>query len=250
VEQALFLSRPDELSGDYTRLHYGAEFCPWNLSPAQDILAMRRACRALGWRFSLVTPVVDESAYDHLQRLLKTVLPELEGDDEVVVNDLGSIETVRAVRDDLTLVVGRALSGQKRGPQILDLELNDAQRDYFRQGTWYSSANRGLLSTFGVERVELDNLYQGLAPLPAGLLGTLHTPYAMVTSSGTCPFRPHAEKGPCPAPCGEVMVLTTPESRVPLYQGGNTQFVKLEQLPENLASLGIDRVVHHPFLPR
>lgn len=250
MEQALFLSRPAELTGAYTRLHYGAEFCPWNLSPAHDILAMRRACRDAGWRFSLVTPVVDEAAYTHLLRLLEKVLPELDADDEVVVNDLGSIESVRALRDDLTLVVGRALSGQKRGPQILDLELNDAQRDYFRQGTWYSSANRELLAGLGIARIELDNLFQGLAALPAGLSGTLHTPYAMVTSSGTCPFREHAEKGSCPAPCGEVMVLTTPESQVPLYQGGNTQFAKLESLPENLDTLGIDRVVYHPFLPR
>jgi len=250
VEKALFLSRPAELNGDYARLHYGAEFCPWNLSPAAEILAMRAACRAAGWRFSLVTPVIPQPALAPLTALLKEVLPRLEGGDEVVVNDLGAISVVRAIRDDLTLVVGRALSGQKRGPQILDLELNDAQLDYFRQGAWYSAANRALLEQFGIARVELDNLLQGLAPLPTGLSGTLHTPYAMVTSSGTCPFRPHGSAGPCPAPCGEVMVLTTPESRVPLYQGGNTQFLRLDTLPEDLAGLGIDRTVFHPLLPR
>ncbi|PLY02638.1 MAG: hypothetical protein C0624_08160 [Desulfuromonas sp.] len=250
MEQALFLSRPTELAGDYSRLHYGAEFCPWNLSSVADILTMRAACRDHGWRFSLVTPVVDQSAYAHLQDLLKQLLPELDADDEVVVNDLGCIELVRGLRPELSLVIGRALSGQKRGPQILDLELNDEQRDYFRQGTWYSDANRALLTELGIERVELDNLLQGVSPLPEGFTGVLHTPYAMVTSSGTCPFRPHADKGPCPAPCGEVMVLTTPESQLPLYQGGNTQFIRLDNLPENLAELGIERVVHHPVLPR
>ena len=178
------------------------------------------------------------------------MLPQLDADDEVVVNDLGALALVRAVRPELTLVVGRALSGQKRGPQILDLDLNEEQTRYFRQGTWYSAANRELLQEFGIARIELDNLVQGLAPLPAGLAASLHTPYAMVTSSGTCPFRPHAAKGPCPAPCGEVMVLKTPESRLPLYQGGNTQFLKLESLPDDLPQLGIDRVIHHPALPR
>jgi len=250
VEKALFLSRPAELSGDYARLHYGAEFCPWNLSPADDILAMRAACREAGWRFTLVLPVIPQPALAPLTALLETVLPQLEGDDEVAVNDLGAIPLVRSLRDDLPLAVGRALSGQKRGPQVLDLALTEEQLAYFRQGTWYSAEGRALLARFGVVRVELDNLLQGLAPLPGGLVGTLHTPYAMVTSSGTCPFRPHGASGPCPAPCGEVMVLTTPESRVPLYQGGNTQFLKLDALPENLAELGIDRTVYHPALPR
>lgn len=250
MEQALFLSRPTDLTGDYTRLHYGAEFCPWNLSPARDILAMREACGAVGWQFSLVTPVVTQPFLAPFRDLLSEVLPKLSFDDEVVVNDLGSIAVVRDIRDDLPLTVGRALSGQKRGPQILDLDLNDDQLDYFRQGTWYSEPNVALLESMRVERVELDNLFQGVAPLPQGLFGSLHTPYAMVTSSGTCPFRPHAASGPCPAPCGEVMVLTTPESQVPLYQGGNTQFCKLDTLPEDLPMLGIDRVIYHPDLPR
>jgi len=250
VEQALFLSRPAKLTGDYTRLHYGAEFCPWNLSPPRDILAMREACRAAGWCFTLVTPVISQPALEPLRRALEGVLPQLDADDEVTVNDLGSIALVREIRPELTLAVGRALSGQKRGPQILDLQLNPEQLDYFRQGTWYSAANRELLTELGIARVELDNLLQGLAPLPEGLAGTLHTPYAMVTSSGTCPFRPHGAEGPCPAPCGEVMVLSTPESRVPLYQGGNTQFLQREELPENLPALGIDRTVFHPGLPR
>jgi len=250
VEQALFLSRPGTLAGQFERLHFGAEFCPWNLSSASDILGMRAACHEVGWRFSLATPVIDQSAFSHLEKLFADVLPQLDADDEVVVNDLGAIEMVRAVRSDLALVIGRALSGKKRGPQILDLELSDDQLNYFRQGTWYSDANRELLDELGIARIELDNLLQGVAPLPPGLSGTLHTPYAMVTSSGTCPFRSHADKGSCPAPCGEVMTLTTPESQLPLYQGGNTQFYKLETVPENLAELGIDRVVSHPVLPR
>jgi hypothetical protein len=37
---------------------------------------------------------------------------------------------------------------------------------------------------------------------------------------------------------------------LPLLQGGNTQFVAIKEIPDNLAVLGIDRLVTHTILPR
>jgi hypothetical protein len=124
--------------------------------------------------------------------------------------------------------------------------LSRQQRDYFQRGSWHNSEAVSLLAEKGIRRIEQDNLLQGIAPLAEGLKGSLHVPYAMVTSSRNCPFRKPADFGPCPAPCGEVFTLATAETKSLLYQDGNTQFIKHETLPEDLVSLGVDRVVNHP----
>ncbi|NIQ08795.1 MAG: hypothetical protein GWO23_03575, partial [Gammaproteobacteria bacterium] len=120
------------------------------------------------------------------------------------------------------------------------------QRDYFQRGSWHNREAVSLLAEYGIQRVEQDNLLQGVAPLANGLKASLHVPYAMVTSSRNCPFRKPGEFGPCPAPCGEVFTLATAETESLLYQDGNAQFLMNETLPEDLAGLGIDRVVSHP----
>jgi len=249
VERALFLHRlPAELPAGTQRLYWGAEFCCWRQPAAAATREALAFARAHGLGFSLVTPVLVETFVPRLEKLLDQTLPELGSGDEVVISDLGAIEAGRSRRPELPLVLGRALSGQKRGPRILDLELTSAQSDYFRQGAWYSAEAQRLLAELGIARVELDNLLQGLAPLPQGVAGTLHTPYALVTSSRNCPFR-ETRSGPCRPTCGEVFSLTTPQSRVPLYQAGNSQFLCNPVLPENPAALGIDRLVEHLQLP-
>ncbi len=250
MERALFLRHPDTPLEGFTRLYFGAEFCPWALPGAGEIRGALELARSAGLCFTLATPVLTEPFLAPFAELLDRVLPLLIDGDEVLVSDLGAIALVRDRAPSCTLVVGRALSGQKRGPQVLNLELNNSQRDYFRSGSWYSAEARALLAEVGIARVELDSLLQGVAPLPAGLAGSLHHPFAMVTSSGTCPFRSHGSSGPCSRPCGEAFVLETPEHPVPLFQAGNTQFLRQEELPPDPASLGLDRLVFHPVLPR
>ena len=247
VEHACFLSSlPDEPPGSCSRLYYGAEFCFWRLPSVEKILAARVWAHAAGWRFTLATPILGEDERLRLDRILSKVLPELDAGDEILISDWGALELVRGVRDDLSIILGRTLSGQKRGPQILDMTLTREQRDYFQRGAWYTLDGAQLLAEQGVNRVELDNLLQGLAPLPGNLKGSLHLDYAMVTSGRNCPFRPSAEFGPCPIYCGEVFTLQSSEMQGLLYQDGNTQFLHNERLPDNLPQLGIDRIVKHP----
>lgn len=174
--------------------------------------------------FTLVTPVLVETILPRLQLVLNKVLPLLEAGDEMVVSDLGWIESVREIALHVTLIAGRAVSGQKRGPRILDLELSPDELDYFRMGSMYNRGAVDYLREKGITRVELDNLLQGVAPLPAGLRGTLHIPYVMVTSSRNCPFHPDYSS-PCQPRCGEMMCRTSEQSRVSLLQVGNTQFL-------------------------
>ncbi len=251
MEKSLFLNRLEgDLPEGYSRLYFGSEFCPWTLPAAEDILRARDAALKAGWRFTLATPVFGESSLEDLKALLQQVVPHLGEGDEVLVSDLGALALVRGIDDSLPVLLGRALSGQKRGPRILDLSLKEDQLNYFRKGAWYGSESVALLTELGINRVELDNLLQGLAPLPGGLAGSLHYPYAMVTSSRNCPSRSGPGAGRCGCTCGEVFTLSSGQSRLPLLQGGNTQFLENNLLPENLDELRIDRLVYHPRLPR
>lgn len=251
VEQALFLNRPEgELPAGISRVYFGSEFCPWTFPSVDQIHQALDAARRQGLHFTLATPVIAESFLPVLRAALESALPRFDAGDELLVSDLGALRPAKEIAPEVTLTLGRVLSGQKRGQQILELELNESQLDYFRKGSWYGSEARALLAELGIARLELDNCLQGVAPLPEGVAGSLHYPFAMVSSSRNCPYRPGSGAHGCPGGCGEVFTLSTPQSPVPLYQGGNTQFLRNDQLPADFASLGIDRLVLHPQLPR
>jgi hypothetical protein len=250
TEAALFLNRMGgPLPAGYSRLYFGAEFCPWLLPQAAEAVAACRAAHELGWHFTLALPVLTESVLPRLRSLLETLVGQVGPGDEVLISDWGALALVRELLPRTTVLLGRALSGQKRGPRILDLSLTAEQREYFQRGSWYGRDACALLGEEKIARVELDNLLQGMAPLPPGLVGSLHYPYALVTSSRNCPFRIERQATGCAACCGEVFSLESDQTRVPLLQGGNTQFLHNQELPADLLALGIDRLVHHPFLP-
>lgn len=250
MERALLTcSLPDELPQGITRLYLGSEFCCWRMPPLDEVLRALDFCHQRAVPLTLVTPVLYQSWLADARRLLDTVSGRFAAGDELLFSDLGMLNLALERLPDVPLVCGRALSGQKRGPRILDLDLGAGERDYFQRGSWYSSESVALLHEAGVQRIELDNLLQGFAPLPAGLRGSLHWPYALVTSSRNCPFRkPHHDR-PCQSGCGEVFTLQTGQTPIPLLQGGNSQFLRNDRLPENLQQLGIDRLVEHAALP-
>lgn len=250
-ERALFLhTLPEVLPAGITRIYAGAEFCPWRLPTTAELRHALNRAHDWGCAFTLVTPVLIEPLREPLRAALVELLPALLPGDEVVISDWGALDLVRSLAPQATVVVGRVLSGQKRDARTVTLELSAAQLAHFRQGSWYSAPAAELLQELGICRVELDNLLQGVAALPTGLCGSLHVPYAMVASSRNCPFRRPGSAAPCPQPCGEIFTLRTTETPVPLLQGGNTQFLRNDRLPDNLATLGIDRIVEHLELPR
>ena len=251
LERAVFLSDVDVLpSGDWSRFYFGAEFCPWRFPSSSRLAQFIQNAHQAGLPVTIATPVLNETFLPRFKEQIEELLPLLDNDDEILASDLGTIRIIRQLSSDTTVVAGRVLSGQKRGPRILDLDLRDSEQHYFRQGRWYQSENRKFLEEQGVNRVELDNLLQGVAPLPEPLVGSLHMPYAMVTSSRNCPARQTGTYGPCSGGCDDVFKLTTPQTKGALYQTGNSQFLYNPELPENLLSLQINRLVEHQTLPR
>ena len=250
LERAVFLSDADAIpSGEWSRLYFGAEFCPWRFPTTDILIKSIHTAQQAGLPITIATPVLNETFLPRFKKQLEEILPLLGANDEILASDLGTIRMVRQLSKDIIVVAGRVLPGQKRGPRILELDLQEAELDYFRQGRWYQTESREFLKEQGIARVELDNLLQGVAPLPEPLVGSLHLPYAMVTSSRNCPVRSPGEYGPCPGGCDEVFKLSTPQTSVSLFQAGNTQFLQNRHLPDGLSELRINRLVEHLVLP-
>lgn len=251
-QRALVLGHFDarSLLKSYQRVYAGAEFCSWALPPPSQILRARQLAREFDLPFTLMTPVLREETLVELDKLFVQLASDWDEQDEILISDLGALELVRQRLPKAIRVIGRAHSGQKRGPRIEDLTPTAEAFDYFKRGTWYAQAAAELLAEEGIVRVELDNLLQGIAPLPASLRGSLHLPWLMVTSSRNCPYHRDKKAQRCSQGCGEGMRLSTDQTRHPLFQAGNTQFIENRQLPDNLAALGIDRLVEHLEFPR
>ena len=177
LEQAFFLKNLSrELPAGCSRIYFGTEFCFWRMPSVEQILSAINLARENSIALTLVTPVLGEDERQRLSTVLAEVLPALSSCDEVLISDWGALELIREIRNDLEVVVGRALSGQKRGPRIQDLELTPEQMDYFRRGSWHNRESAAMLLEQKITRVEQDNLLQGLAPLPQGLKSSLHVP--------------------------------------------------------------------------
>ncbi len=250
--RALALSRLNgisDLSG-FNRLYFGAEFCSWAMPSSREILTARDLAHSSGVGFTLMTPVLREETLGELALLFGLLADDWQNEDELLISDLGALEPASQYLPQVQIILGRALSGQKRGPRIEGLTLTAEALEYFRQGSWYGQEARQLLAENGIGRVELDNLLQGISPLPEGVMGSLHHPWLMVTSSRNCPYHQDKSARRCTVGCGDAFRLSTSQTPHPLLQAGNSQFIENSELPVNLASLGIDRLVEHRQLPR
>lgn len=255
MEKAIYvnLNRFDELklAGDYNRVYFGAEFCDKKLPPAKIAAEAAKITAAAGAGLSLLTPYISEKGLIRIKKLLSG-LPEQQNI-EVVVNDFGTLKFLRDERPDLTPVLGRLLAKQKKGVGI-STHKDDAPPSLIREWRYSAYDNelaREYLKEYGVKRVELDNLIQGVASdfTGSGLSASIYYPYAVVTTSVTCGFCGTAPSGPG---CFGGMIEDNGElfDRT-VYSRGNARFFQNDELPteDALAALGIDRIIYQPDLP-
>ncbi|MDP7079911.1 MAG: hypothetical protein QF415_08480 [Candidatus Undinarchaeales archaeon] len=245
----------------YDRLYLGNGYCQ-RLIPTPDQLrsALDRADDA-HLPLTLVTPPVTDEGLDDLAPVLD-LLPK---GVEVVANDWGVIDLI-AEEGRLEPVVGGLLHKQKRGPRLMmakDLLTHEAW-ERFRTSNMDVAAMRGLLASYGVRRIEVENPFQGVSlDLSGGdtpLLGSLHHPYVCVTMSRYCIIalastrqgRPEWGVYPCSRACiNSSFQLDHPTMGVPLYLQGCAVFAKNDVLPseKELKGMGIDRTVESPVPP-
>lgn len=211
-------------------------------------------CRARGLGFSLVTPLVRQGAFDRVAAWLAAVAPEL-GDGEWVANDWGLLAWAQERGLAASPVAGRLLGRQRRDPRLLGLlpSATPEEAQALRGSAWDDPETAGLLGEWGIRRVELDLLFQGVRRpnLPPGVALSLCGPWLPVTVTPSCPWSQDPLR--CPQSCTgeEPLGQVSAEDPHPLWSRGNTLFARLLEEPaaRGVAALGADRLVWAEELP-
>jgi len=235
------------------RLYFGSETCE-RLLPEQFELrkAMDLASR-FGFNLTLLTPVLSDIYIDRALGLFEIFsgFPLA----EVVVSAWGTLEALRDF--DITPVIGRMLSKQKRGPEIIN------QYEYMPKIQKEISANVGFSSdlvrfarSMGAYRFELDPLAKGaILNLDNDARGSIsismHASFSLVSISRFCMTAtfhngqarpPHAWS--CERQCRlESFILSSHKMPRPLILEGNTLFMEQADWESQADAIGADRII-------
>ncbi|MCE1246455.1 MAG: hypothetical protein LWY06_07415 [Firmicutes bacterium] len=241
----------------FDRLYFGQEFCERlipsekDLKEALDFAGLKKA------GFTFLTPFVTEQGLEMWGRLLEK-LYSLKPDCEVVVNDVGILHLIREKFSGFVPVLGRLLTKQKRGPQILRMEgkVPDSTIEHFRRFNADVPVLAGFYHQLGINRIELDNTLQGISR-DNTTAASLYFPYAYVSTTRMCLTNQSDNRTrsmraifPCKHECADIhFEIEHGEIPIPVTIAGNTQFIVNRRLPESPDSLYIDRLVYEPEIP-
>jgi len=267
------LMYPDGETPRPVRVYFGNEFCELRIPKAREFEDSCAAVLEAGFPLTFVTPPVTDQGIVTLRDRL-TALQSWSPESEVVVNDWGALRVLHEEFPTLTPVLGRLMSKLLRDPRVTprcdDPGVSAEALGAVRKCSLNISAYRSLLTRYGVARVELDNLYQGI-DMDFGAMGlspSIYIRHGYVTTGRICmPANAHLSRDRkfgtgndlCPLPCLRVEIdLADPNAEedggVHGYtQRGNTVFYRQN---EQLVSQGLTwaakqgaRVVYQPEIP-
>ncbi|MFH0942525.1 MAG: hypothetical protein V1823_05860 [Chloroflexota bacterium] len=262
MEQSLFIANLENLKyfdPGYSRIYFGVEFCERLLPDVADLKRVLDFAGEKGLDFTLVTPYVTERGLEKLSGLLE-VLVTARPDSEVVFNDYGVLRLLGRRYPGLEPVLGRLLNRTKRGPRLMTVidKLPETTVAYFRDANLNVPALNEFYRRRGVNRVELDNLLQGIGFTLERWQGSLYLPYAYVTTTRFClanacddPGREmHIGVFPCKRECQKyTFYLRNAVMPVVLERKGNTIFFRNDRVPDDIEQRGINRLVIQPEIP-
>jgi hypothetical protein len=264
MEQAVYISSIDKLhyvSDDFTRLYFGAEFCERLIPSRQELETALRSASERSLGFTFMTPFVTNRGLELLEKLIH-LLAQFRPDAEVVVNDWGVLQLLRSQYIQLKPVLGRLLNKSKRGPRIMNIfeQLPAETKEYFQGSNLDVPAAVRFLKQQGIERVEFDNLLQGISLKGSdpGIHTTLYLPFAYISATRFCLTAncDDTEKKDAIGvfPCGRECLkysfnLYNPVMTLPLIRRGNAVFFIHESIPDVITRQQVDRIVVQPELP-
>ena len=257
-----------------TRVYFGHETCEHLLpsSSAADSFAQRLANR--GVHVTFVTPFLSGQALDStcatVDRLVETL-----GSVEVVSSDWGLLRRMTQTRH-ATPIIGRLLSGQLTDPRITRIidgpdPLRPGRTLTHQDGTVcevrYRRPQSSLVRHYrdcamskpeiqryllhmGISRCEVNNIDQALhlSAVP-GWTFSLHADQVLTAVMRVCPngkASSNASAGHCRG-CrddDDIEAWSHPGFTVPLWRAQNGIYYRPRRLPENLATLPIDRIIY------
>jgi len=263
MQNAIFITKKQDLkywSKKYTRLYFGNEFCQKLIPTKGDLDYIINFVKKNNIKLSFATPYVTDEGIERLEPLLE-LLNEKLPESEVIINDYGTLELMQEKKLELKPVLGRLLTKQKRGPRIINImdKLPKPAIEHFKKSNAEVLIFQEFLVKNGFERVELDNLLQGVEDdfSESKIKASLYYPYAYVTTTRFCLTAICDKKDAVPGiyPCKKECLkygpfkLTNKNMPIPLLLKGNTQFFENKKLPRGLEERGINRLVYEPELP-
>ncbi len=275
MEKALHVNRLNGLKyfrkGKYQRIYWGPEFCQNLIPTIKQTREILQFTEQNNLELSIVTPFVTERGLI----ILKNIFNWLKGQKikklEIIVNDWGILECLnREYKGIFEISLGRLLVRQQRDPAVKTnlkkqvpflMKNKDGNIDIFVHRTpsrkWQagikasyvnSSVSQDLLSRFGVKRLELNNLIQGLNLDGIRFKKSLYTPYINISTTRFCPMETRYQKvyriNVCNKECRRYLDILRNRS-IPkiIYKIGNTIFYKNPLNQSTLNKYEVDRVV-------
>ncbi len=254
MEYAIFISDISSLKHfhirEFTRVYYGSEFCEHLMPSSAQMAAVLDFASNYKAAFTLVTPILYESGLKKANELLE----RLPSGTEVVINDLGLLDTAAAL--GLVPVHGRLLLSSVKDPRIG----KDAPfKEYFSSHNIQSSYVR-MMKARGVSRIEIDNVWQSydLSRIE-GVSMSLYYPFVSCSTTRKCLFANLAGGGDCgvgglgfPVSCdrkcgGRAIRADLAGRQITIM--GNAQFYRNDAPPSYFDSEPIDRLVYMPVIP-
>lgn len=279
MERALYIFDPEHLATigpQYSRVYFGAEFCQYKIPLNKTLQEIIEHVESLRLAFTYVTPCVTDPYLAKLKKHFEILTTY--DNVEIVFNDWGVFNLLKREYPAFTLSLGRLLAKQKKDPRLLPLvkRSKDETRITVSQEMrivtnilqpppkiieYYQSSNinTGLFLKYlidnKVNRVEVDNLLHGMiGKRNDALRVSLYMPYGYITLGRICTTRmvagdDYAIHDCRRRPCRDAAYkLKYDGCDFTVFLRGNVQYFYKSELPENLAELGVDRVVDNVLL--
>ena len=262
--------------GEYQRIYWGIEFCQNLIPNLIDTEKILRFIKQNNLKLSLVTPFVTETGLIRLKEIFKWCKQQ-KVKFEIVVNDWGVLECLYTeFHGFFEIALGRLLVRQQRDPAIkrvlekqpllavkgrdgrVNIIVHRPPTKKYQEGIKASYVNspslQDFISKFGIERVELNNLIQGLNLEGIRFKKSLYTPFVNISTTRFCPMETRFQKicriNICSRECQRYYDILRNRS-IPkiIYKRGNTTFYKNPVNTRKIEKIGIDRLIFQPELP-
>lgn len=258
----------------WTRLYFGHEFCERRAPAVGDVRRAYEAASSAGLAFSLLTGYVSDRGLDRLRPVLAWLAGLDDPRVEIVANDWGVVRVVTGDYAPLRPVLGRLMNRMLRDPRIMPAFVGARAPANalaaVRQSSISAPVFRRLLARLGVERVEFDNLIQGLDMDFAGLgvAASVYVPYGYVVTGRVCAIGSLGQPADgrfhvgavCHRECQRYTIRR--QASASPFDGGDREYLErgntccYYQDPSSIASAGdmarqagISRVVYQTDLP-
>ena len=247
IEKAIYITNLKNLKhfqkDKYQRIYWGVEFCQNLIPTLQDTKRILYFRKKNDLKFTFVTSFVTEYGLKQLKTIFYW-LNKKRFACEVIVNDWGVLEILHTEFGRLfEPVFGRLLLRQQRDPAmqgVLEKQLPFAVKAKDGKGSiivhrppgrryqegikaTYINPNlfQNFLSKFGIKRIELNNVIQGLNLNGIRFKKSIYTPFVHISTSCFCPMKTPYQKiyriNVCRRECQNIMKYCATGQFLSLY---------------------------------